>query len=451
MSQIFLEHGLPASVDAERTILGAILNDNEVFFDELADLNAEDFSLDSNRIIFRTINEIMFGMVDGVTSVDIITLSNELERRRELQAIGNRAYLFSLTENLPRRLSVTEYVSIVRDKAKLRKIMGICSSTQARCADQGEDADRIREDMEAALLEVAAEGDSGAVKIGSVTPEVEKKVERSRSITEERTALELTWGLKGLDDLTKGLFGGELTVLSGESGGGKTIELMQIILANAQEGTPCGLFSMEMPKEKIVQRCYPAMSEVLTADMMRDPRLINLHTHVPEMQKMSAEIGRLPIWIDDTSPLHVNKLVARIRMMIRKYGIRLFGIDYLQLIKHSERTEVDGTRDVVFKLRDLVKSEPTAHLVLLSQYSKADGFSKNRKRTKGDLYGGSAIHHAAQNVVLIKVEDPEDKEPNAYLDVEFRIDKQRDGRVGKVPCMLDRSHLRFMHPQPALR
>ena len=82
MSQIFLEHGLPASVDAERTILGAILNDNEVFFDELADLNAEDFSLDSNRIIFRTINEIMFGMVDGVTNVDIITLSNELDRRR---------------------------------------------------------------------------------------------------------------------------------------------------------------------------------------------------------------------------------------------------------------------------------------------------------------------------------------------------------------------------------
>ena len=79
------------------------------------------------------------------------------------------------------------------------------------------------------------------------------------------------------------------------------------------------------------------------------------------------------------------------------------------------------------------------------------GVNAIRKRTKGDLYGGSAIHHAAQNVVLIKVEDPEDKEPNAYLDVEFRIDKQRDGRVGKVPCMLDRSHLRFMHPQPALR
>jgi replicative DNA helicase len=359
--------------------------------------------------------------------------------------------LFSLTENLPRRTSPAEFVSIVRDKAKLRKIMGICSSTQARCADQGEDADRIREDMEASLLEVAAEGDSGAVKIGAVTPAVEKKVERSRSITEERTALELTWGLKGLDDLTKGLFGGELTVISGESGGGKTIEAMQITLENAREGTPCAWFSMEMSKEKIVQRCYPALSNILTADMMRDPRLMNLHTHVPEMKKMSAEVNQLPIWIDDTSPLHINKLVARTRMMRRKHGIRLFVCDYLQLIQHSCKTEIDGIRDIVFKLRDLVKSEPTIHIILLSQYSKADGFSKTRKRTKGDLYGGSAIHHAAQNVVLIKVEDPEDKEPNAYLDVEFRIDKQRDGRVGKVPCMLDRSHLRFMHPQPALR
>lgn len=251
--------------------------------------------------------------------------------------------------------------------------------------------------------------------------------------------------------MTKGLFGGELTVVSGESGGGKTLSAMQITLENAREGTPCGWFSMEMSKEKIVQRCYPALSNILTADMMRDPRLMNLHTHVPEMQKMSAEVNQLPIWIDDTSPLHINKLVARTRMMRRKHGIRLFICDYLQLIQHSGRTEVDGIREVVFKLRDLVKSEPTIHIILLSQYSKADGFSKTRKRTKGDLYGGSAIHHAAQNVVLIKVEDPEDKEPNAYLDVEFRIDKQRDGRVGKVPCMLDRSHLRFMHPQPALR
>jgi replicative DNA helicase len=345
---------------------------------------------------------------------------------------------------------IGEYVRIIKDKARLRKLMGIFNIGYQRAQDQSESADSIRSAIQNQLADEEAGGTDHSVVIGSVTPAIEQRVEEKRTANSERTALELTWGISGLDAWTKGAFGGELTVVAGETGGGKSQAGVQITLSNSKEGTPCAWFSMEMPKEKVAQRYYPVMGEIITADHLRDPRLMNLHTHIPEMKRLSEELGRLPIRIDDESHLHINKLVARIRMMRRRYGTRLFVIDYLQLIGHSCKTEIDGIRDIVFKLRDLVKAEPSIHIVLISQYSKADGFNKNKKRTGGDLYGGSAIRHAAHNIFLISIEDPEKRDKNDLLDVEIRINKQREGRVGKVTCYFDRDHLRYTYPQPPL-
>jgi replicative DNA helicase len=154
LSQISLEHGLPASVEAERTILGAILLDNAAYSEAAERLVADDFSLDSHRRIYARMGE----LIDANRAVDIITLSEELDRQKELESIGNRAYIFSLTENLPRRLSIEDYVRIVKDKSILRQMMGICSTAQARCADQSEDALEVLNATETALLEVSERG-----------------------------------------------------------------------------------------------------------------------------------------------------------------------------------------------------------------------------------------------------------------------------------------------------
>ena len=332
MQDIEFERGLPAALDAERTLIGAVLLDNEVFFDDFADLAAEDFFLQAHRHVFQCINEILFGLVEGVTKVDIVTLSETLSKRKQLESVGGVAWLASLTEGLPRKLSCTEYARIVKDKAKLRSLISICSTTITRCADMSEDAAKIREDIQEQLIEEDAEGDGKAVKVGEVIPKIREQIEKDRKIVSERTALELTWGLSGLDEATKGAFGGEFTVVAGDAGSGKTPFGVQMTLANAREGIPCAWFSIEMPKERLARRFYPAMGDTITANHMRDPRLINEHTHIPEIERLSAELRGLPIWIDDTSPLTINKLIARIRMMRRKMGIRLFIVDYLQLI-----------------------------------------------------------------------------------------------------------------------
>lgn len=452
VDDLTLEGGLPANIDAEKTILGAILLDNEAFFDDSVELEPDDFSLDSHRRIYLRMTEILFGLVEGATHVDIVTLAHELDRNHELKAVGGVAYLASLTEGLPRRPVIEEYVRIIRDKTRLRRIMGVCSQAIHKAADQSQTSLEILGDTEYRLEEIAYGGIANSVEIGSCIPAVEERINKSRVISSERAALEMTWGLRGLDEFTHGAYSGEFTIISGEASGGKTAFAVQMTLANAREGIPCAWFSMEMPKEKVCQRYYAAMSEILTTDHIRDPRLMNLHTHIPEMRKISAELARLPIRIDDTSPLRVDKLRSRIRMMHRKFGTKLFIVDYLQLVKGMPGLKgQEQFTETVGILRDIPKTESAIHLAVLSQYSKADGFLRKKTRTAESNYGGSVIHHAAQNMLMISIEDPEKRDRLDLLDADVKIAKQREGKRGKITCSFDRDHLRFCYPQPQLK
>ena len=149
--------------------------------------------------------------------------------------------------------------------------------------------------------------------------------------------------------------------------------------------------------------------------------------------------------------MDISILIARMRMMVRKYKVRLFVIDYLQLILNKAKREgTEALVDIMFKLRDFGKIEPNTHTLLLSQFSKSDGFMKKRRRTRNDLLGSSAIHQAAQNVLILTIEDEEKKDKNDLLAVEFCFDKQRDGRKGKIITYFDRAHLKYTEPAAPL-
>jgi replicative DNA helicase len=453
-----IDTGLPAAIDCERTVLGAILNDNEAFFDDTAIIESDDFHLDSHRRIYVVMTEILFGMIEGAKSCDIVTLANELRKRNWVESVGGVAYLAGLTEGLPRRPVITEYVRIIKDKALLRRIMSVCTVGAARAADQSMPAIEVLGSVQVDLAEIVGEGINNAVDIGSITPAVESSVLKARQITDDRTALEMTWGHPKMDAETRGCFRGEFSVLSGESSGGKTAFAVQVTIANAREGTPVLWFSLEMTKEQLARRFYASMSDKLTAAQMRDPRLMNQHTHIPAMHEVSKELSRLPIKIDDTTPLRIDKLRARIRMMRRKLAPRpddklLVIIDYLQLIRGMPKmSPQEKTELIIFTLRDLPKVEPNIHILALSQYSQGEKIAiKNKRRSKDALFGGSVIHHAAQNIFMLSIEDPEKRDPRDLLDAEIKIEKQREGKRTKVTTSFDRDHLTFADPQPYLR
>src|SRR5579871_5883920 len=149
-----LDAGLPANIDAEKTILGAILLDNSAHSEAAERLEPDDFSLDSHKRIFLRMSDLM----NEQHAVDIVTLSHELARAKEIESVGGVAYLASLTEGLPMRPVIEEYIRIVKDKSLLRKLMLICSAAIARAADQSETALEVIGGAEADLLKVSEKG-----------------------------------------------------------------------------------------------------------------------------------------------------------------------------------------------------------------------------------------------------------------------------------------------------
>jgi replicative DNA helicase len=444
MARKQLTSGIPSDEGCEKAVLGTLLIENDAYFDAIGDLSTEDFSLDSHKCIFGAIASIMDGLEEGVHHADIVTLAHVLRKRGELGSVGGQAYLAGLTEGIPRRLNIEEHVKIIREKAKLRLLMEVGRGLYQGAEGQSISSTALIENVQERLIRSVADERSEAFSAAEIVGTIEANLLAKRNQNLDKTALDMTWGIEALDEKTKGIFGGELTILAGDTAGGKTQAMMQMVLANALEGTPVGIFSLEMPKEKLIQRLYSLMSDILTADHMRDPRLMNIHTHVPEMSRVSAAIAKLPIYVDDTSPLTIQKLRARIKMMKRRRGIRIAAVDYVQLLGCPGKTGVDKTEEILYGLRDTAKHDPDTAVVALSQFSKEQGFVKRKRRTKGDLFGGSILQHAAQNIIIITMEDSEKRAAGDDLDVEIMVDKCREGVRGRVTCVYDRKKLKFV-------
>src|ERR1035438_2160247 len=158
LPDLALDAQMPANIDAEKTILGAILLDNAAHAEAAEKIASDDFSLDSHRRIFLRMTELM----DSQRAVDIVTLANELARYKEIESVGGVAYLASLTEGLPRRPVIEDYIRIVKDKSLLRKLMAICSMAIAQAADQSEDALGVLDATAGKLIEVEDSSLQGA-------------------------------------------------------------------------------------------------------------------------------------------------------------------------------------------------------------------------------------------------------------------------------------------------
>src|SRR6202167_3516545 len=212
-----LEAGLPASLDAERTILGAILLDNAAHAEASSRLESDDFSLDSHRRIFQRMSE----LVDSQRAVDIVTLANELSRYKEIESVGGVAYLASLTEGLPRRPIIEEYIRIVKDKSLLRQLMLICSAAIARAADQSETALDVLNAAESQLMVVGEKSiTKGLASLEEIVAGSFGSIDNLYSQAREVTGLATYF--TEFDKMTSGLQKGELIIIAARPSMGKT-------------------------------------------------------------------------------------------------------------------------------------------------------------------------------------------------------------------------------------
>ncbi len=257
-SDVSLDRGLPASVEAERSILGAILLDNHSYNEAAEKLRAEDFSLDSHRRIYSRMAE----LIDAHRAVDIVTLAEELARRKEVEAVGGVAYLASLTEGLPRRPSIEEYVRIVKDKSLARQLIVICNTAITRAADQSDEALVVLDSAESGLLEVSERGITrGFAGIPEIIRDSFGTIDNLYAQQKEVTGLATHY--TQFDKMTSGLQASDLIIIAARPSMGKTAWAINIAEnAAVRDGKVVAVFSLEMSKESLLRRMLASQALV---------------------------------------------------------------------------------------------------------------------------------------------------------------------------------------------
>lgn len=444
MSDATLDAGLPANIDAEKTILGAVLLDNQAFSEASEVLKPDDFSLDSHRRIFLRMSE----LIDAQKTVDIVTLSHELARYKEVEAIGGVAYLASLTEGLPRRPVIEDYIRIVRDKAMLRRLMGICSAAIARAADQSEEAISVLEFAESELLEIAQDANTGKLRSVSDSIEVAGGPDGyMRPIFNPDTRPGLPTGFIDLDNMLGGLKNQELVLIAARPSQGKSALCLNIA-ENVCIGSSAvtAIFSLEMSRASLERRLLAGIARVDVRRAMSGEFLSKA-----EREKLTEALFKVAdsgIFIDDSPVLTVTQMRAKARRLKQRMGrLDLIEIDYLQMCrgggKFSNRQE--EVASISRGLKGLAK-EIGCPVVALSQVARSAEQRQDKRPTLADLRESGSQEADADICLFIHRPEYYDREnPDLKGIAEVICAKNREGPTGVVKLAYISEFTRFIN------
>src|SRR5689334_5071592 len=331
---------LPANVEAERSILGAILLDNFAYNQAAEHLRVEDFSLDSHRRIYSR----MVDLAESSRPIDMITLIEELERHKDLQPIGDVAYVSSLVEGVPERPSIEHYVKIVRDKALLRGLISAASTAIARASDQSDLAEDVLSDAEAAIFDLSEKRiGRGFLGITEIVKESFGSVDALLQRGQRVTGLETHY--TDLDEMTSGLQKADLIIIAARPSMGKTAFAMNIAENAAIMGQKVvGVFSLEMSREALLLRLLCSQARV-DSHKMRTGSLWK-EDEAKVMHAME-QLAHAPIFIDDTPGIALSEMRAKCRRLQQSQGkIDLIVVDYLQLMSGGSKRYENRTQEV---------------------------------------------------------------------------------------------------------
>ena len=433
-----LDAGMPANVEAEKTILGAILLDNAAHSEAAEKLDSEDFSLDSHRRIFLRMTELM----NAQRAVDIVTLAHELARYKEVESVGGVAYLASLTEGLPRRPVIEEYIRIVKDKSLLRKLMGICSMAIARAADQSESALEVLGAAEAQLMEVSEKGLAyGFQSLDEIVQHsfgtIDNLYKQSRLVTG------LATDFTEFDRVTSGLQKDELIIIAARPSMGKTALAINIAQnAAVNHHAIVAVFSLEMSKESLLRRMLASQAWVDQRKLQTG--FLGREDH-DKLQNALGQLVESRMFIDDTAGISLAEMRAKARRLKQTHGgLDLVVVDYLQLMSATvpssgKKNYENRTQEVSAISRGLKALAKELHVpvVALSQLSRASERRGEDKRPMlSDLRESGSIEQDADVVAFIHREayyNRSDEMSEAdRAKSEIIIAKQRNGPTDTV-------------------
>jgi replicative DNA helicase len=444
-SNVAIERPLPHNLEAERSILGAVLLDNHALNAAVERLRSEDFFLPQHRHIF----ERMVQLGEKQQAIDTITLMEDLARSGTLEAAGGVAYLSSLADGLPRVTNVDHYARIVKEKAILRSLIYSASAIQEQALAAGDDADVILDRAESTIFQLAEDRvKAGLIGVKDLVKESFDRLEKIFS--EGRRITGLATGYSGLDNETAGLQPSELIILAARPSMGKTalaLNMAENVALRQRE--PVAIFSLEMSKESLLLRLLASHARVdahkfRTGHMNRDDW--------GNVTKSLAELGEAPIWIDDSASSTVLEMGAKARRLKRDRGLSLVIVDYIQLVVPTSNRRNSNRQEEVSGISRALKAlakELKVPVVVLSQLTRAPE-REDRKPQLADLRESGAIEQDADVVLFIN-------RPNFYktdmaeedrAKAEIIIAKQRNGPTGNLNFVFLSRHTRFEEAAP---
>ncbi len=438
-----LERPLPQNLDAERSILGAILLDNHALNAAIENLKAEDFFLEQHRRVFNQ----MIALGESQQAIDLVTLTESLHRVGELESSGGAPYLAALADGMPRVSNIEHYARIVREKALLRNLIHATHNIQQRALEGEDGADTILDNAESSIFALAED----RVKAGLIPVKdiVRDNFERLEKIFREGKSITgVSTGYTELDKLLSGLQPSELLILAARPSQGKTALALNFAENIAiRAGKPVAFFSLEMSKESLLQRLVASVAQI-DAHKFRTGHLSREDWR--RMTEALGEISNAPLWIDDAGSTSVLEIGAKARRLKREKGLAMVVVDYLQLITGRGRfgNRQEEVSSISRGLKGLAK-ELGIPVLVLSQLTRAPERDE-RGPQLSDLRESGAIEQDADVVMFIyrphwaKL----DSSPEERDQAEIQVAKQRNGPTDKVRFVFRSRLTRFEEAAP---
>ncbi|MGH8584420.1 MAG: replicative DNA helicase [Gammaproteobacteria bacterium] len=430
----------PHSVEAEQSVLGALLIDNDSWVSVAERLTEDDFYRPEHREIFITVE----ALAHEIKPFDVVTVAERLAAQQRLAAIGGIPYLAALAENTPTAANVGAYAAIVRERAVLRKLIHAGTGiAQIGFQPEGRNVEELLDLAERQVFEIAdrhARGERGVKRIRDLMVQAIDRIDTL--FHSDSTITGVATGFPDLDELTAGLQPSDLVIVAGRPSMGKTAFAINIAEhAAIKDAKVVAIFSLEMPGEQLAMRMMSSLGRI-DQHRVRTGKL-----HDEDWPRLTSAVGILSetkMFVDDSPALTPSELRARCRRIAREHGLGLIIVDYLQLMQVPGTRENRATEisEISRSLKGLAK-ELKVPVIALSQLNRSLEQRPDKRPRMADLRESGAIEQDADVIVFIYRDEVYDEESPHKGIAEIIVAKQRNGPIGTVRMTFLGQYTRF--------
>jgi replicative DNA helicase len=435
----------PNSVEAEQSVLGGLLLENEAL-DKIADVLSEvDFYRHDHRLIYHHICK----LIEQSRPADIVTVAESLENSAELSSIGGIAYLGALAQNTPTAANIRRYAEIVRERSVMRKLVEVGSGiAESAYNPQGRDAQQLLDEAEAKIFKIAESGNrssQGFVDMKSLLPAVADRIDYLYQRENQGAVTGVPTGFDDLDERTSGFQPGDLIIVAGRPSMGKTAFSLNIAENVALDTKlPVAVFSMEMGATQLATRMIGSVGR------LDQHRMRNGNLEDDDWVRLTTALGKLndaPIYIDEGAGLSSFDVRARARRLHRQCGkLGLIVVDYLQLMAGTSGRASENRATEISEISRSLKSlakELDVPVVALSQLNRSVEQRPDKRPVMSDLRESGAIEQDADLILFIYRDEVYNPDSEDKGTAEIIIAKQRNGPIGRVRLTFLGQHTRF--------